>query len=88
MTAQNTSVSDLLALERFHAVLRLGKSHQVAAVSHIGRDRAASDRSILKHQHSVLPMIGRWRVLDYTPLIEELCGPMGKPARLNAGEGA
>jgi len=66
-------------VERFHAVLRLGKTHPVAAVSHIARDRAASDRSIPKHRNSALPMIGRWRVCDYAPLIADLCGPMGRP---------
>ncbi|MFS0771012.1 hypothetical protein [Sphingomonas sp. 1P08PE] len=64
--------------ERFHAVMRLGKNHPVAAVSYIGRDRIASDRSIPKHRASSLPMVGRWRVRDYAPLIEELCGPMGR----------
>lgn len=70
------------AVERFYAVLRLGKTHQVAGTSRIGRDREASDRSIPKHRSSSLPMIGRWRVSDYAPLIEDLCGPMGKPSTL------
>lgn len=63
---------------RYHAVLRLGRTHPVAAVSKIGRDREASDRSIPKHRAGTMPMIGRWIVHDHTPLIADLCGPMGR----------